>query len=121
MKWFRLAAEQGLAEAQSSLGLSYNLGRGVPQDFKEAVKWFRLVAEQGLADAQKNLGWMYANGQGVIRNDVHAHMWFNISASQGQEEAKENRDLITKQMSQSQIEEARKLARECVKKNYKGC
>jgi len=44
-----------------------------------------------------------------------------LSASQGQEKAKENRDLITKQMSQSQIEEAQKLARECVKKNYKGC
>ena len=32
-----------------------------------------------------------------------------------------NRDKITKLMTPSQIEKAQDLARECVKKNYKGC
>ena len=49
VKWYRLAAEQGYAEAQSNLGVMYNNGRGVPQDDAEAVKWYRLAAEQGYA------------------------------------------------------------------------
>ena len=41
------AAEQGDAEAQTSLGLMYDNGKGVPQDYAEAVKWYRKAAEQG--------------------------------------------------------------------------
>ena len=49
-------AEKGNAPAQYALGLRYDKGEGVPQDYKEAVKWFRLSAEQGNARAQYNLG-----------------------------------------------------------------
>jgi len=31
------------------------------------------------------------------------------------------RDLVAKEMTPSQIQEAQRLARECVRKNYKGC
>ena len=31
-KWYRLAAEQGIAEAQYNLGLMYDIGLGVDQD-----------------------------------------------------------------------------------------
>ena len=50
-----LAAEQGNAMAQNSLGVMYELGQGVPQDHKAAVKWYKLASEQGDADAQNNL------------------------------------------------------------------
>ena len=43
-------AEQGDAEAQSALGIMYDLGEGVPEDDAEAVKWYRKAAEQGNAD-----------------------------------------------------------------------
>ena len=55
-KWFTLAAEQGLAHAQNNLGIMYEDGQGVSQDYKTAVKWYRLAAEQGFAPAQHNLG-----------------------------------------------------------------
>ncbi len=48
-------------------------------------------------------------------------MWWNISGSSGHKIAREQRDKLAKQMTPSQIEEAQRLARECVKKNYKGC
>jgi TPR repeat protein len=51
MKWYRLAADQGNADAQFYLGLLYDNGKGVPQDYAEAVKWLRKAADQGLADA----------------------------------------------------------------------
>jgi hypothetical protein len=38
--WYQKAAEQGNANAQLSLGASYNAGAGVPQDSVQAYKWF---------------------------------------------------------------------------------
>ena len=36
---FRKAAEQGLAEAQANLGMCYDNGNGVEQDFTQAFTW----------------------------------------------------------------------------------
>ena len=85
------------------------------------MKWYRKAAERGFAGAQLNLGVRYAKGEGVIQDLVYAHMWFNIAASAGQTIATKNRDKAAKQMTPSQIAEAQKLARECVRKNYKRC
>ncbi|MCG3770643.1 MAG: Secretory immunoglobulin A-binding protein EsiB [Nitrosomonadaceae bacterium] len=52
LKIFRPLAEQGNAKAQSNLGVMYNNGQGVTQDYKEAVKWYGLAAAQGDASAQ---------------------------------------------------------------------
>ena len=71
VRWFRLAAEQGDANAQFNLGLRHADGRGVPQDDVEAVRWYRLAADQGNADAKKNLELMYANGLGVPDTTLH--------------------------------------------------
>jgi TPR repeat protein len=40
-------AEQGDVNAQNNLGFMYNTGKGVAQDYKEAVKWYTKAAEQG--------------------------------------------------------------------------
>ena len=52
---------------------------------------------------------------------VYAHMWVNLASSNEFEMAKQLMELITELMTPSQIEEAERLARECVKKNYKVC
>jgi len=121
VKWYRLAAEQGLPPAQSNLGWMYNEGKGVSQNHKTAVKWWRLAAEQGDVDSQNNLGNAYGRGQGVIQDNVYADMWLNIAASSGDKDAVKNRDIVAGWMTRTRIEDAQKLARECVKKNYKGC
>ena len=114
-------AKLGNASAQYNLGWMYDRGKGVLQDYKTAVKWYTLAAEQGHANAQNNLGVMYDRGKGVLQDYVRAHMWWNIAASSGDKDSVENRDSIAKEMSSSQIETAQKLARECVRKKYKGC
>ena len=43
------AAEQGDAEAQFSLGWSYENGYGVEKSYTKAVKWYSKAAEQELA------------------------------------------------------------------------
>jgi TPR repeat protein len=40
-------ADQGDADAQFNLGVMYDRGDGIPQDYAEAAKWHRLAAEQG--------------------------------------------------------------------------
>ncbi len=52
----RTRANAGDADAQFSLGVMYDVGRGVPQDDVEAVVWYRQAAEQGHASAQHSLG-----------------------------------------------------------------
>ena len=63
-RWYRKSAEQGAAAAQVDLGISYNAGVGVPQNYVEAVAWYRRSAEQGLASAQFDIGEMYERGEG---------------------------------------------------------
>ena len=82
-KWFRHAAEQGHAESQSILGISYSHGLDVPQDDAEAARWFRRAAEQGDAVSQCALGWNYANGEGVPQDYAEAAKWFRRAAEQG--------------------------------------
>ena len=62
--------------------MSYLVGQGVPQDFKEAVKWFRLAAEQGDAFAQFKLGGMYLMGKGVPQDSEAARKWMKLSTDQ---------------------------------------
>ncbi len=45
-RWYRLAADQGDAEAQKNLGLMYHLGQGVPQDRVAGHMWLSLAAAQ---------------------------------------------------------------------------
>jgi len=51
-RWYRKAADQGNADAQTNLGIMYRDGRGVPQDQNEAALWFRKAAAQGNAKAR---------------------------------------------------------------------
>ncbi len=82
-KWYRLAADQGNADAQNNLGIMYVKGEGVPQDYVEAHKWFNLaVSRYPASEAQKR----------------------NTSV--------QNRDLVAAKMTPQQIAEAQKLARD---------
>lgn len=65
----------GQSAAQFSLGVRYNYGEGVTQNYKTAAKWYTLAAKQGMVFAQMVLGSMYAEGQGVVQDNIYAHMW----------------------------------------------
>ena len=78
----RTAAEQEHPDAQYTLGIMYDTGRGVPQDYAEAVAWFRRAAEQEHAKAQNYLGVRYAKGRGVPQDYAEAVRWFRRAAEQ---------------------------------------
>lgn len=79
--------------------------------------WWRKAAEQGYASAQYSLGLAYLSGQGVPRDYVLSHMWWNLSLSQQTDEDFRKKqfkwlDELEEKMTQEQVSEAQKLARE---------
>jgi TPR repeat protein len=117
MSWYRKAAEQGNASAQTDLARMYNYGEGVTQDHSAAVSWYRKAAEQGHADAQNNLGAMYDEGTGVPQDYVQAHKWYNLAGAGAEvaevrDQAIKNRDIVSAKMQPAQIAEAQRLASE---------
>lgn len=64
-KRYTLAAEQGLAEAQYSLGRCYATGIGVDANPEEALKLYRQAAVQGHADAQNDLAFNLRGNQNL--------------------------------------------------------
>lgn len=82
-RWYALAAEQGVSEAQNNLGVLYKEGQGVRQDYAEAAHWFRMAAQQDNTLAQLNLGWLYHAGKGVSQNTDSASYWYTLAAEKG--------------------------------------
>ena len=122
LKVLRPLAEQGDVKAQLWLAMMYSLGNRVPMDQAEAVRWYRLAARQGNAQAHFNLGWKYYQGRGVSQDLVAAHMWFNIASVNGYSKAAgKHRDSVAEQLSPERVTEAQRLARVCMKSEYKDC
>ncbi len=105
-------AEQGDGLAQNNLGILYDEGHGVAQDFARAAEWYQKAAEQRHDDAQNNLGRLYENGLGVEQDLVRAHMWYNLAATQGNGAGLDNMDGVAAKMGKAEIGEALSLARE---------
>jgi uncharacterized protein len=97
LRLFQPLAEQGDASAQSNLGVMYEQGRGVAQNYREAMRWFRLAAMQGDASAQSNLGVMYFKGQGIAQDFREAMKWYRLGAGQGNAEAQFNLGVMYEQ------------------------
>jgi uncharacterized protein len=76
----RSLANGGDPLAQVRLGVLYADGKGVAQDYAEAMKWYRKAADQGNAEGQFNLAVMYAS---VMMDEPEAAKWFRKAAEQG--------------------------------------
>jgi hypothetical protein len=121
VRLYRLAADQGHADAQFRLGLMFEDGRGVAKNESklwvlfgiticlddgrrfaeneaEAVRLYRLAVAQGHAGAQNNLGCMFANGRGVVKNKAEAVRLYRLAADQGDADAQYNLGKILKKM-----------------------
>lgn len=80
--WFRLAADQGNAEAQRDLAFALFHGRGVAKNDAEGIRRLRLAADGADAPAQRQLGYHYATGLGVPMDEKAAVRWFRFAADQ---------------------------------------
>ena len=110
LQLFTDLANRGMAEAQINLGMMFESGQGVLQNFDEAIKWYQLAASQGLIKAQEKLkllinkaaaaqvnfglGVAFENGQGVPQDIMEAIRWYQLSADQGLIKAQEKLNLL---------------------------
>jgi TPR repeat protein len=99
----------------------YDKGQGVAQDYKEAVRWYKFAAQQGEPLAQYNLGVRHYEGKGVLQDHIRAHMWFNIASVSGHGISAKNRDIMARTMPAQQLEQALRMARECMNSNFTKC
>jgi len=121
------SAKQGNVDGQQSIGSLYLRGgkyadkMSPAKNYKKAVKWIRRAAEQGDEEAQIELGELYEKGQGVQQDNIIAFMWFDIAARKGDFDAIKGCSRLKKILTPSQLAQAQKMSKKCVKNNYKGC
>ena len=115
----RPIAEQGDARAQNDLGIMYETGFGLTQDYLVAATWYRKAADQGNPGGQYNVGALYERGNGVPHDYVQALKWYSLAASRMGTTQQETAGAISRisnalaaKMTPAQIAEAQKLARE---------
>jgi TPR repeat protein len=107
------AAEAGSAPAQFRLALCRNNGEdGRAPDNDAAFKWFQRAANQGYAAAQANVGRAYLRGEGVAKDALRAYAWSTIAMDNEAALAKRTCDAAAKELTQTQIAEARRIAAE---------
>lgn len=80
----------GVAEAETSIAISYRDGLGVDQNDVMAFQWFLKSAHHGCPSGQNNLAMFLQNGIGCKQNLTSARAWFEQAADSDQAEAQFN-------------------------------
>ena len=103
---YQAAAEQGLVDSMFNLAI-LKLEAG---DCEAALEWFSKASTEGDEEAQLALSRMYALGRCVEKNMTQAYLWVNRAHYNGNREATVERDRIAEQMSDAELEEAKRLS-----------
>ena len=80
---FKTGAEHGDARSMHNLGLAYQKGDGIGQDYAKAREWYEKAVVKGDASSMTSLGWIYSNGLGVAHDYVKAREWYEKAAAKG--------------------------------------
>ena len=91
----RLAAADGNPSAMFEVGTRYAAGRGVQQNFQEAIKWYTRAATKGFALAQYRLAALYERGLGGEKDLARAKIWYERAARQGNVKSMHNLAVLT--------------------------
>lgn len=113
---FLWLAERGNPAAQHRLGMIYEEGLGVPQDYTIAFTWYQRAAQQGHAQAQHQIGRIYYYGRNVPQDYIRAYAWLYAAAAQGSEAGRKSRDRVAEVMTPEQVMVARELGQQWVQK-----
>lgn len=82
MYWLRKAAKNGSATGNLAVGLLYERGNGVDQDYVEAMKWFRKAYEiGGNHETIFRIGNLYYHGDGIKKDCKMALFYFEEVAT----------------------------------------
>ena len=105
-RWYSAAAEQGMAEAQNSLGSALQ----AEKRYEEARSWYEKAASQRSPPALNNLAYLYDVGLGVAQDRAMAFGLYSQSADLGWAEAMWNLSVM---YGAGQVDGAPDLAQAC--------
>lgn len=80
---WRQGADQGEAKGALYVGVLYDSGLGVTQDYGQAMAWYKRAASAGSAAGAFNVGVLYDSGLGVAKDAKQAASWYGRAASRG--------------------------------------
>ncbi len=75
-KYLKMAADQGNAEGQFATGTRYELGKGTEVNPEEALRYFSMAANKGHGLSLLHLGMLYSKGLGIKQDDKIAFEYF---------------------------------------------
>eukprot|EP01122_Echinamoeba_exundans_P017435 TRINITY_DN91_c0_g1_i2.p1 TRINITY_DN91_c0_g1~~TRINITY_DN91_c0_g1_i2.p1 ORF type:complete len:736 (-),score=121.07 TRINITY_DN91_c0_g1_i2:1763-3970(-) len=79
---YKLAAQQGSADAHVKLGDLYYSGDSDLRDMNKSAACYWVASDLRHAQAAFNLGWMYQRGEGSLPKDLHlAKRYYDLSAT----------------------------------------
>ncbi len=107
-QWMPLA-EAGDKAAQYHIGLLYEEGQSLEQNYDLARYWYLRAATAGFTDAYFALGEMYAKGRGTVPDRSLAYHWYSMAADQNHSRAKEIVGRYAPKLSNEQMAEARRI------------
>ena len=90
LRHLRSAAHRGGARAQFELGVAYDRGIGVTQNYATAAVWYEKAAAQGLTEAIYNLATLFDEGLGAPKDHTAAIAWYRDAARGGSALAENN-------------------------------
>ena len=99
IRLYKVAAEQGDADAQNNLGEIYEMGRGTTRNLEEAMRWYELAAQTGLGSAQFNAGRLWAIGVGEKKDPARARAFLVQAETNGVSQARQVLDWLDRQSS----------------------
>ncbi|MEZ9320264.1 tetratricopeptide repeat protein [Vibrio sp. 10N.261.51.A3] len=82
LKWYEQCVDSD-TYCSFYMGLAFNNGYGVTQDYQKAIHWYSKSAKGGNKDSARNLAWLYENGQGTNIDKESAFYWMSKAASSG--------------------------------------
>eukprot|EP00039_Didymoeca_costata_P024111 m.9303 g.9303 ORF g.9303 m.9303 type:complete len:246 (+) comp4040_c0_seq1:46-783(+) len=99
VKYFTMAANQGIAEAHTELGVAYDRGFGVEQNVQKALEHFKAGAEGDDPRSAFYLAWSYYYGQGLPQDINQAIALLQKAQTQGHPRAGELLAIINKELA----------------------
>ena len=91
----RLAAQKGDPEAQFEVAVRFAEGKGVKQDFKQAMAWYERSAKSGFVPSQYRLATLFERGVGGAPDLATASQWYQRAAGQGNVKAMHNLAVLS--------------------------
>ena len=99
VKYFQLAADNGILAAINKMGELYLFGEVIPANLTKAISCFTAASEQGYGKASYWLGRLHTDGIGQLEKDTQKAMnYYRKAIEQGYEEAWEWMEQLQKNL-----------------------